>query len=201
MRRTILAGVVLALAAMVVVVLGNALDLDLESVALLGAAMGAVVALVPDGTPGVRLSGFAAGFVVAWVGYLVRAQFLPDTAGGRAVAVGLVVLVCVGLVAASAHRLPLWTVLLGAGAFAGAYEFSFDQAPPEVLSTSMSTATTMALDVAIGFLAAAFFSPSARKTVRVGRAPGLHAVQDDPAQVQELAGQGRLDAMLKESGR
>ena len=162
MRRSLLAGVVLALAAMIVVIIGSVLNLDLESVALLGAAMGAVVALVPDRTPAARLGGFAIGFVVAWVGYLVRTQFLPDTAGGRAVVVGLVVLLCVALTAAGRGRLALWSLLLGAGAFAGAYEFTYNQAPPQVLSTSLSTATTMAFNVAVGFLAAAFFAPAAR---------------------------------------
>jgi hypothetical protein len=116
MRRTLVAGLVLALAAVLVVLVSSGLDLELESVALLGGALGAVVALVPDRTPLVRLSGFAGGFVAAWVGYVVRAALLPDTAGGRAVAVGLVVLLCVGITAASMDRFPLWTTLLGTDA-------------------------------------------------------------------------------------
>ena len=73
MRRNLLAGLCLAVAAGLLVVVGAALDLELESVALLGAALGAVVALVPDRTPLVRLGGFAAGFVAALVGYVLRA--------------------------------------------------------------------------------------------------------------------------------
>lgn len=160
MRRTLLAGVVLAVAAVLVVVVSSAFDLELESVALLGAALGAVVALVPDRTPLVRLGGFAAGFVAAWIGYVVRAALLPDSAGGRAVAVGLVVLLCVGITAASMNRLPLWTTLLGTAALAGAYEFTYAAAPPELASTSVSTATTLLLNVAVGFLAAALVAPS-----------------------------------------
>ena len=160
MRKSLLAGVLLACAAVMVVLVSAAFGLDLESVALLGAALGAVVALVPDRTPAVRLGGFAAGFLMAWFGYLVRAQFLPDTAGGRAVADGLVVVLCVAVVAVSRGRIPLWSTLLGTAALSGAYEFTYAAAPPEVLSTSMSTATTLLFDVAVGFLAAALVAPA-----------------------------------------
>src|SRR4051794_38401167 len=153
MRTTILAGVVLAGAAVLVVLVSSALDLGLESVALLGGALGAVVALVPDRGPLVRLGGFAAGFLVAWIGYVVRAALLPDSAGGRAVAVGLVVLLCVGVSAASFDRLPLWSTLLGTAALSGAYEFTYAAAPPEFASTSLTTASTLLLNVAVGFLA------------------------------------------------
>ncbi len=162
MRRTLMAGGVLAVAAVLVVIVSSALDLELESVALLGGALGAVVALVPDRTPLVRLGGFAAGFVAAWIGYVVRAALLPDTAGGRAVAVGLVVLLCVGITAASMNRLPLWSTLLGTAALSGAYEFTFAAAPPELASTSVSTATTLLFNVAVGVLAAALVAPSQR---------------------------------------
>jgi hypothetical protein len=160
MRKTLLAGLVLAVAAVLVMLASSLFDLGLESVALMGAALGAVVALIPDRTPAVRLGGFAAGFVAAWIGYFVRASMLPDTAGGRAVAVGLVVLLCVGITAASLNRLPLWSTLLGTAALAGAYEFTYAAAPPEVVSTSVSTATTLLFNVAVGFLAAALIAPN-----------------------------------------
>ena len=168
MRKTLVAGLVLAVAAVLVVLVSSALDLELESVALLGAALGAVVALVPDRTPLVRLGGFAAGFVAAWIGYVVRAALLPDSAGGRAVAVGLVVLLCVGITAVSMDRLPLWTTLLGTAALAGAYEFTYAAAPPEFASTSVSTATTLLFNVAVGFLAAALVAPAISRPRHVG---------------------------------
>ncbi|MGZ4489836.1 MAG: hypothetical protein ACXVEU_03170 [Nocardioidaceae bacterium] len=185
MRKTLLAGLLLAVAAVVVVLVSAASGLELESVALLGAALGGVVALVPDRSPAVRLGGFAAGFVAAWVGYLVRAALLPDTAGGRAVAVGLVVVLCVGVTATSRDRLPLWSTLLGTAALAGAYEFSYAAAPPEVLSTSVSTATALLFNVAVGFLAASFIAPVdwplSERTPRrgPGRAPEATTSLDD----------------------
>jgi hypothetical protein len=185
-RNTLYRGAVLALASMVVVMVGSALDLDLESVALLGAAMGAVVALVPDRTPTTQLAGFGAGFVVAWAGYVFRAQFMPDTSTGRAIAAAVVVLVCTAVAVGTADRITLWTVLLGAGAFAGAYEFAYNQAPPEILSTSLSTATTMAFNVAVGFLAGVVVGPVANGVPGLRRASGptseSHSARTTPAQ-------------------
>lgn len=159
MRRTLVPGLLLVLASVLVMLISAAMELELESVALLGAALGGVLALVPDRTPAVRVGGFAAGFVVAWVGYLLRASMLPDSAGGRAVAVGLVVLVCVLVAAATRERLPLWTLLLGTAAMAGAFEFTYAAAPPEVAGNSLSAATTVLFNVALGFLAASAFAP------------------------------------------
>ena len=158
-RRDIFMGLSLAAAAFVVILLSSWLGLELEATVLLGVAIGAVVGLVPDRSTAFRLGGFAAGFVVAWIGYLVRAAQLPDSAGGRGVAVALIILLCLGVTLASVGRLPLWVVLLGAGAFAGAYEYTYNAAPPEVLSTSVSVATSMLMSVAIGFLAVAWVGP------------------------------------------
>ena len=83
MRRTLLVGAVLTVAAVLVVLLSDLLDLKLESAALLGVALGAVVALVPDRSPLMRLLGFLAGFGLAWVGYLLRAGVFPDSTVSR----------------------------------------------------------------------------------------------------------------------
>jgi hypothetical protein len=191
---------VLALAAMIAVLAGSALDLDLESAALLGGAMGAVIALVPDRTPLTRLAGFAAGFLIAWAGYVIRAQFMPDTSTGRAISVGVVVMLCVGLAAASMDRIPLWSVLLGAGAFAGAYEFTYNEAPPELLSTSLSTATTMAFNVALGFLAGAIVAPLSAPS---SEEPRRRRTPDDApsGSEAEVSDEQRatLDSLMKET--
>ena len=171
MRRTMLVGLSLAVAAVVAVLVGAASDLELESVALVGAASGAVVALVPDRTPLARVLGFFVGFAVAWVGYAVRATSLPDSDGGRAAAVAAVVLLCTALVVASRDRLPLWAPLLGAGVFAGSYELTYVAAPPVMASTSVSTATTLLLTLALGFLAVVATAP----------APARPSVPADPA--------------------
>jgi hypothetical protein len=176
MRKTFFAGLVLALAAALVMWLSAAFGLELESVVLLGAAVGAAVALVPDRSPMVRFLGFAAGFVAAWLGYFVRAALLPDTASGRAVAVGLILLLCAVIVAVSAGRLPLWSTLLGAAALSGGYEYTYAAAPPEIATTSVSAATSLLCCIAVGYLVAAMVAPQASAA---GAVPPLPRKSDD----------------------
>jgi MFS family permease len=172
MRKTIIAGLVLALAAALVMWLSAAFDLELESVVLMGAAVGAVLALVPDRSPLARFLGFAAGFVVTWVGYAVRALLLPDTEGGRAVAVALILLLCVGVFAASAGHLPLWSMLLGAAAVSGGYEYTYAAAPQEMGTTAVSAATSLLFCIAVGFLVAATVAPHTRPAGAATSRPG-----------------------------
>ena len=154
MRRTLLCGLPLVAAAFLIVLLSSWLDLELDATVLLGVSAGAVVALVPDATVGRRLAGFALGAVVAVLGYYFRAALAPDTATGRALFTALVVALCVGVVLVSVGRLPLWSTLLGAGTLAGAFETTYSSAPPRVVDLSIGTGTTLALCVAVGFVAA-----------------------------------------------
>lgn len=170
MRKTLLVGGILIVAAVVVVVLSDLFDLRLEATALFGLAVGAVLALVPDQSPVMRLVGFAAGLVAAWVGYLVRAGFLPDSVSGRAVSIVLVLAVCVAVAAFSAGRVPLWSTLLGAAALVGAFEYSYSAAPPEVMSTSLSAVTALLMTAGIGFLAGALTAPREERAPRRERA-------------------------------
>lgn len=162
MRRTILAGLVLVAATFVTVLVGDAFDLEIEAVVLLGLAVGAIIALVPDLTPVRRLAAFALGFAAAVVGYLLRAGVLPDTSMGRAVAAGLVVLLCVGVVALSMGRLPLWAALLGAASLVGAYESAYSAAPSRVVDTIVTSGTALLFCVAVGFLVTSVFSAERR---------------------------------------
>ena len=192
MRKTLVAGVVLAVAATLVVLISAALDLGLESVALLGAALGAVVALVPDRSALERVIGFIAGFVFGFLGYVLRVSALPDIAAGRAVAVGIVVLLCVVVAATTRGRIPLWAVLLGAASVAGAYEFTYTEAPSQLPATAVSTATTLLFNVAVGFAAAAIFAPIGERRAHDPR--GSHRVADDDQQEATS-----LDEMMEKS--
>ena len=161
MRKTLLVGVVLTVAAVLAVVLSDMFDLKLDAVTLLGVTLGAVVALVPDRTPAMRLTGFAVGFVAVWVAYLLRAGVLPDSTGGRAFAVALVMVICVAVAALSMGRVPLWAALLGAAALTGAYEYTYTAAPAEVTGTSMTAVTSLLMTAALGFLVVALLAPGA----------------------------------------
>lgn len=160
MRQHILAGLLLVAAAFFTVLVSGWLDLELDAVALLGVAAGAVVALVPDATIGRRLLGFVAGVVVTVLGYYARAALTPDTTTGRAVFTALVVALCVAVALASVGRLPLWSLLLGAAAFAGSFETTYNTAVPRVVTLSIGALTTLGLCVAIGLLAAGLAGPS-----------------------------------------
>jgi hypothetical protein len=197
MRKELFVGLTLTVTALVVTWLGGVLDLELESVALLGAAMGAVVGLVPDRTALVRMGGFVGGFVIAAIGYVIRAALLPDTTAGRAVAVAAVMLLSLAFTLPFVGRMPLWSVLLGAGTFAGAYEFTYAAAPPELASTLPSTATTVLLMAAIGFLAVSWFGPehehSEERQLAERRAAGGNVPTQNSSTQDDTVG---LDTMM-----
>lgn len=173
MRRTWLVGGLLVVAAIVVVVLSDLLDLELEAVTLLGLSAGAIVAIVPDRSAAGRLVGFLAGFGAAWAGYLLRAGVLPDSLGGRIVAVVIVMAVCVGVAGVTSNRVPLWSTLLGAASMVGAFEHLYAVAPPEVVANSVSAATALLMTSGVGFLVVAFAAPTATPSGQgLRRAPG-----------------------------
>ncbi|MHB8184894.1 MAG: hypothetical protein ACYDDU_02210 [Dermatophilaceae bacterium] len=151
MLRSLLSGLVLALGAAVVLLIGG--GSALEHVALLGAALGGVIGLVPHDPPLGKLGGFAFGFVIAWMGFGVRAAVLPDSTVGRAVAAFLVIFICGVVAAVSAGKVPLWSTLVGAAAMVGAYETAYTDAPSQFLTASPQAATTVLLAAGFGFLA------------------------------------------------
>jgi hypothetical protein len=169
MRTSLLAGLSLALTTALAVLVSSWFDLQIESVALLGAAAGAVLALVPDTTPLARLGGALLGMVASLVGFVLRATVLPDSAGGRAVAVAIVVLLCTAVAVLTFQRIALWAPLLGAAVFAGAYERVYAAAPPELPETSVSTLTAVLVSMAVGFLATIWAAPRGTRTEVDGR--------------------------------
>ena len=159
MRQTVLGGALLAVAAALLVLLGESLGLEIEQVALLGAALGAALGLMPDRTPGLRLAGFAVGLGAAWIGYALRAAMLPDSTSGRAVAVLLVIGLCLAVAALSSGRIPLWACLLGVAGLVGAYEETYALTPSKFLDESLTAVTTVLLAAGIGFLASSILGP------------------------------------------
>ena len=185
MRLNVLSGGALAVVAAVAVLVGASLGLEIEHVALL--ALGAVVGLVPQGRSLHRLLGFAAGFGLAWVGYLLRAAVLPDSTSGRAVAVLLVLLGCTLVYLVSRGRLPLWASLVGVAALVGAYEETYTAAPSQVAAQSMTAATTVLLVVAVGYVVSAVFAPDAGAGVRAaGQRPAKNHDDHHTTSIDEL---------------
>lgn len=145
-------GLVLAVVTALVIGLSDALGLDLQHVGLLGAALGGILALVPHTPDWGRPAGFLVGFVVAWIGFALRAAMLPDSATGRAFAALVVIAVLTAVAVLSAGRLPLWSSLLGAAAIVGAYEEIYTNAPSQFVAESPGAATAVLLAAALGFL-------------------------------------------------
>lgn len=159
MRRYILAGLVLAVLTTAIVLLSGALGLDVENVALLGAALGGALGLVPDRSPAQRAGAFGVGFAAAWLGYLLRAALLPDTTAGIAIAVLIVLALCLAVGVATSGRLPLWATLIGAAALVGAYEPVFAADPTTFVSASATSAASVLLAAGAGYLATSLLGP------------------------------------------
>lgn len=178
MRGYFLPGLFLAVATGLLVWGGDWLGLELEHVALLGAALGGATGVVPDRAPWERAAGLLSGAVLAWIGYALRAAWLPDTSGGRGVAAMLVVLACLLIAFLTSGRLPLWSFLIGAAAVVGAYEVAYTAAPPEFVETSPTALTTVLLAAAFGFLATVFLGNSIED--ERARERGRYAPDDEP---------------------
>jgi hypothetical protein len=196
MRPSLVGGAILAVATALMILVGEAFGFGLNQVALLGGALGAALGLVPDRTLLQRAGGFVAGFLLAWLGYALRAGFLPDISAGRALAAIIVVGLCVVVVFVAMGRLPLWSLLLGVAALVGAYEETYTAAPARFVEQSASAATAVLLAAAVGFLATAFVGPpvvedeaAPRRTRRRSTSP---AAAEPPAEEEET----RLDEIM-----
>jgi len=151
-KKLAIRGAILALFGALTVGLGDFLGLDLDQVALLGVALGGVIGLVPDRSQTERIVGFLAGFSLAWVGFAVRAAVLPDTGTARAIVVFVVIFAAMLISMASASRLPLWSLLVGAAVMVGAYEQTYAASPSLFVTDSPTAATTVLLAAAMGVL-------------------------------------------------
>jgi hypothetical protein len=181
MVRSLVTGLCLAVFAAVIIGLSNLLGLDLEHVALLGAALGGVLGLVPHRPAWGKPVGFLAGFLLAWLGFALRAAWLPDSSSGRAVAAFLVVALVTVVAALSRGRLPLWSGLVGAASIVGSYESVYTNAPSQFLSDSPAAATTVLLAVGLGYLAVNLVAPQASPTAEGSRRRRRSAVGEESA--------------------
>jgi uncharacterized membrane protein YccC len=135
---------------------------------------------VPDRSPAQRAGAFVIGFLAAWVGYGLRAAVLPDATAGRAIAVLVVLLVCLAVGAATRGKLPLWATLLGAAAMAGAYETTYAADPTAFISSSAATATSILVAAGAGFVATSLLGPQVERERELERAQARH-VETAPA--------------------
>jgi len=156
--RTLVTGLALAVTAFLLADQGAIFGADLPQVALLGAAAGAVLGLVPDRLAAARLGGFLTGFASVWIGYALRAGVLPDIPMGRAIAAAVVVAIVTLVAVATANRLPMWAGFVGVATLLGSYETTFAATPTSFVSDSMTAVTTSLLAAAFGFLVTVLLS-------------------------------------------
>jgi hypothetical protein len=180
--RTLAAGSAVAVLAGVLVNHGAALGADFTKTALLGVAAGAALGLVPHSSAAGRAGGFAVGFLAAWLGYALRAGFLPDIPLGRALAAVVVVSLITAVAVATMDRLPLWSGLVGAGLLIGAYETTYVATPSAFTGESSVAANGVLFAAAFGFVvttAVMFFAVTDRTTERTTTRRRSNAARDD----------------------
>lgn len=191
MSRPVLVGLLLSALAAALVLASGALGPEVQPVALLGAALGGALGLVPDRAPAHRAAGFAIGLLAAWLGYLLRAAALPDTPGGRAVAVLVVVAVCALVAAGTRGAVPLWAALLGAAAMAGSYEAAYAADPTAFVATSPASATAVLLTAGAGFVVTSLVGARASSggTVEAARPPAARPADGSRVETADVASQ------------
>lgn len=153
MIKNFLPGALVAVFGALTIAFGHAFGLEIDQVALLGVALGAVIGLVPDRSNVQRLVSFLVGFMFAWIGYAVRAAVLPDSATGRALTILFVLALCMVVAGVAEGRFPLWAMLVGVAAMVGSYEATYIEAPAQFVAQSPTAATAVLLAAAIGHLA------------------------------------------------
>lgn len=152
MKRTFVVGGFLAVFTFLAVVLGAWAQLGLDNV-LFATGCGALLGLYQQRSPGMRIGAFFLGFVVGWLGYVLRAAFLPDSfvAEGIAAFIGIaIVTIICGL---TRNKLPFWGAMLGLIAITGAYNAAFTAAPYDFVSSSLATTGALLAAAGIGMLA------------------------------------------------
>lgn len=195
MRPSLVGGAILAVATAVLIFLGESFNLDLQQVALLGGSLGGALGLIADRSLLERAGGFLVGFLLAWLGYGLRAGFLPDATSGRVVAALLVVGLCLVVAFVASERLPLWSMLLGIATIVGAYEEIYTAAPSRFVEQSASAATTVLLAAAVGFLATGLVSNRATPTEST-RPGGRRRSTPPAAETAPPEEQAHLDEIL-----
>jgi len=175
MRRTLIIGFGAAILGGLAVLLGSWLDLGLTDV-LLGTALGAALGLAPGASAPQKVAAFFVGFLIAWVGYAIRAAALPDVTVSRAIVVFISVALITLACAFSRGRLPLWAAFLGAVGMTGAYEFTYVAAPYNFITDSVSTATGILVPIGFGFLVTLLAA-----LVPAERSPDARAVSAEPS--------------------
>jgi len=154
MVRTLVAGLFVAVAAALVLLIGGPVGLN-AGVAVVGVALGAVLALVPYRGPFWRIGAWAVGFIFTWISYAISALLFPSNNTGMAVGAFLGLIMVTVVAGLTRERLPLWCGLVGTATFVGAYYSAFNAAPYLFKTESITYLVAAFATTMVGFLAAA----------------------------------------------
>ncbi len=145
-------GLLLAVFTALAVLLASWANLDRGSL-LFTAGCGAILGLIPTGSPLARIGAFLIGMVIAWVGYGFRAALLPDNPVAEALAAFVAITLVAVIGAASKGRIPVLALLLGLIAMTGSYDADFATAPYAFIAASVATVGATLAGAAAGMLA------------------------------------------------
>lgn len=133
------------------VVLLSFVDLGLGTAGLWPVLVALAVGIASAPTIG-RLSAFVIGIGAGWLGFALRAGFVPDLGAGRAIAIAVPVLVVGVIGIVSADRIPVWAGLAGIATFGAAYAPTYAADPTLFLTDSVMALAQTALAAGIGSL-------------------------------------------------
>jgi len=152
MKRIFVLGTLLAVFTFLAVVLGSWAQLGLDNV-LFATGCGALLGLIPNKGPGVRIGAFFLGFVIGVLGYLFRAAVLPDSVIAQGIAAFIGIMIVTLICGLTRGRLPFWAAILGLIAITGAYNATFTAAPYDFIQSALATTGSLVLCAGVGMLA------------------------------------------------
>lgn len=165
----LIAGLLVAVAALVAYLLPGELGTPAVAYTVLGLAVGVVVGLLPHANPVAQLFGFVLGLLLAFASFVVRGGLLPYTKLSSALVVLLLLVIITGITALFRSSAWFVSMLLGVGILYGVVEVTFQAAPSAYLATS-----TVAL-ISILFGSGIGYGISALLGLRLAPASGKHA--------------------------
>ncbi len=144
MKRTFLMGIAAAVIGGLGLFIASSLGMSFTNT-ILGVGAGVIAAVVPIGSPALRLVGVIIGIALGVFFAMMRLGMLPGGAsiGGSAVTIAVILIVVAVISGLSNELIGAWTMLLGALSFIAGFSpilqttpwTAFDDLPTSILST------------------------------------------------------------------
>jgi hypothetical protein len=175
-------GLLLAVFALALSLLPDALGTQAVAYAVPGLVVGSVVGALPGENPVARLMGFVVGLFLADASYLARGGLLPYTNLATALVVLALLATITGIGALFASRTWFVSMLLGAGTLYGLVELQFSLAPSAYLASSGLALISILCSFGVGYMVSSFLG------INFGPAPHADAPSPDGDVAKQPAG-------------